>query len=420
MTVTSDERNTLRELAKKQCEIASLPVMKEREKLWYDINDGKTTHPVVLMEFHGIESEVFPELTCSDPLLRDIERQFTQNIYKHEFFKDDRVIPPFVKLTITDTFLPFGWEPEIIKAKNADNDDHLAFGYKHVIADLEDDFHMIKPSTFNVDTGLVQSNKIKGIIEDIVGDIMPVKLEFPSFFFTMPHPLCRMMGMENMFLALYDYPELFHKAMRQLTDDYHKYINALEAGYAILPNNDVSEVFWNSIGYTNDLPGSEDISGSVKVSDVWAYTNSQETIGMSASMYDEFFFSYMEEISERCGLLAYGCCEPVHGIWDLCLSRLSNLRKLSISPWCDEDAIAERIRGTKICYQRKPSSNFIGVADVFDEDAFLAHIGKSVKAARGCPLEVLFRDICSVRGEPNRLGRAVELTREAFQRWYQG
>jgi len=62
--------------------------------------------------------------------------------------------------------------------------------------------------------------------------------------------------------------------------------------------------------------------------------------------------------------------------------------------------------------------DFIGVDDVFNEQAFLAHIGKSVKAARGCPLEVLFRDICSVRGEPERLGRAVELTREAFERWY--
>jgi len=418
MTVTINQRNILRELAKKQSEIAALPVMAERERLWYDLNDGKTTHPLVLMEFHGNESEVFPELYCSDPVLREIERQMTHNIYKHEHFKDDRVIPPFIKLPIPDTFLPFGWEPETIKSKNTNGQESIAFAFKHVITDMEDDFDVIKPSLFCVDAGLVQANRQKVEIEEMIGDIIPVKLEFPSFQFSMPSPFCAMMGMENMFLALYEYPELFHKALRQLTDDYHAYIDALEAGEAILPNNDASVVYWDSLGYTNDLPGADDLSGPAKISDVWGYSNSQETIGMSASMYNEFFFTYMKEISDRCGLFAYGCCEPVDGIWDLCLSRLDNLRKLSISPWCNEEVISEKIRGTKICYQRKPFSNFIGVDDVFDEQAFLAHIGKSVKAARGCPLEVLFRDICSVRGEPERLGRAVELTREAFKRWY--
>jgi hypothetical protein len=60
------------------------------------------------------------------------------------------------------------------------------------------------------------------------------------------------------------------------------------------------------------------------------------------------------------------------------------------------------------------------VDSVFDEDAFRKHIARTVKAARGCPLEVTFRDVSSVCGEPWRLTRAVELTREVFADAYQG
>jgi len=128
----------------------------------------------------------------------------------------------------------------------------------------------------------------------------------------------------------------------------------------------------------------------------------------------------MEEIANRCGLLSYGCCEPVHSLWEKCLSRLKTLRKLSVSEWADEDYIGEAIRGTNIVFHRKPFPNFIGVDKVFDETAFLKHMEHTVKAARGCPLEVTFRDVYSVQGEPQRLPKAVDIVREAFSRWWQG
>ena len=71
--------------------------------------------------------------------------------------------------------------------------------------------------------------------------------------------------------------------------------------------------------------------------------------------------------------------EPVDPIWDKCLSRLTNLRKVSISPWCNEEFMGERLRGSKVIYHRKPSPNFLGVDPVLDEDAFRAHIGKALR-----------------------------------------
>ena len=416
LKLSETERGRLRELAKRQAEIAALPVMRRREALWYDLNDGKTTQPLVTMEFHGLEHEVYPVITCADPFFNAVERQLTYNIFKHEHYKDDRVIPAFVKIHIPNGIIPFGARVEIERARDSNGAAGMGYMFKHIIKDLNDDFDKIKKSEFTVDAGLKNANALKETVEDILGDILPVKLEFPSFGFSPAHVFVTMMGMETMFCSILDYPDLFHRAVRRLTDDYHAYIDALEAGGAIIPNNDAGSVGQDTYGYTRDLPDLGELDRPVKLSDVWGYANFQETVGMSVPMFDEFFFSYMKEITDRCGLLSYGCCEPVDVLWEPCLSRLKNLRKLSVSPWNDEEALGEMIRGTKIVYHRKPSPNYISVDAVFDEEAFAKHMEKTVKAARGCPLEVTFRDITSVRGEPWRLTRAVELTREAFAR----
>jgi len=414
MAITPQERRILRDLAERQAEIAALPVMDKRRALWYGLNDGKTEHPLVTMEFHGVESDVYPPPRCETSLARGIEHQIARQIFKFEHYRDDRVIPPVLLVGIPNRFKPFGYSPK------ANHMPGMGYMYEHAVRDLEDDFAVFRPSHYTADAGLIAANERKAQAEDIVGDILPVRLEFPAPSFCPGHILVQMMSLETLCLSIYDYPELFHKVMRRLTDDYHAFLDEIEAAGAVIPNNDESHVGQDTWCYTHDLPGAGELVRPAKISDVWGYSNSQETVSMSPAMFDEFFFAYIKEIAQRFGLVSYGCCEPVHTLWEPCLSRLNNLRKLSVSPWCDEEYIGEALRGRGIVYHRKPFPNFIAVDAVFDEAAFLKHMERTVKAARGCPLEVTFRDICSVRGEPRRLTRAVELTREAFARWWRG
>ena len=414
MTISPTNRHTLRELAKQQAEIAALPIMKEREALWYALNDGCTKHPLVVMEFHGLKEEIYPALTCEDPFLMGIERQLAHNIYNHKHFNDDRVIPNFIKLRVPNSIIPFNYHHPELKLADTPS---IGYMFDHAVEDLEADCGVFKPSVYTVDTGLQKANALKQDLENILGDIIEVRLDFPCFSFNPANILISMMSMETMFYSMLDYPELFHKIMRQLTDDYHAYLNSMEAAGAILPNNGASSVDQDSYGYANDLPSANDLEGRpARVSDVWGYSNFQEAVGLSADMFNEFYFGYLLEVSSRFGLYAYGCCEPVDKIWEPCLSRMTNLRKLSISPWCNEEAIAEKIRGTKICFHRKPSPNFVSADTVFNEAEYLKHLEKTVKAAKGCPLEITFRDITTVHGQPWRLGKAVELAREAIAR----
>ena len=136
--------------------------------------------------------------------------------------------------------------------------------------------------------------------------------------------------------------------------------------------------------------------------------------GVSAAMYRDMVFPYYRELMRRFGLVSYGCCEATHPIWDECLSTIPNLRKVSISPWCDEEMMGERLRGTGVTYLRKPHATLLGLDAPLDEAAVLACARKTVAAARGCKLEVIQRDVYHVAGGADAVRRYVALFRQAF------
>ena len=113
--------------------------------------------------------------------------------------------------------------------------------------------------------------------------------------------------------------------------------------------------------------------------------------------------------------MSYGCCEPVDPIWDNCISKFENLRKVSISPWCNEEVMGEKLQGSKVIYHRKPSPNFLGVNAVLDEEAFRAHIRKSLHAAKGCKMEITQRDVYTIHNDLAKARRYVEIIRQEIE-----
>ena len=128
-------------------------------------------------------------------------------------------------------------------------------------------------------------------------------------------------------------------------------------------------------------------------------------------MFGEFVYPYYEKTARLFGKVYWGCCEPVDKIWDDYISRLPNLAKVSISAWCDEEVMGEKLKDSPVIYSRKPSPNFVGVPEVFDEEAFAAHIRKTARAARDCNVEIIMRDIYTLKGDRKRAKRAVDIAR---------
>jgi hypothetical protein len=148
---------------------------------------------------------------------------------------------------------------------------------------------------------------------------------------------------------------------------------------------------------------------------MWGCANSQETVGVSPEMFHEFCFPYYRDVCEPMGLVYYGCCEPVHPFWED-LRQLPNLKKLSISRWCDERFMGEALQGTEIVYSRKPDPKFFGVDVELDEDAWAASIRETLEATRGVPVEFIVRDVYTVHGNLDKPRRAVQLARQVIDR----
>jgi hypothetical protein len=415
-SITSGDRNILRELAKKQLEYSKLPIMEQRTKEWYKHNDLKGERPMIHVEIGTFEQDIVPKLKCETETGKSIETGFYRNFINFEMIDDDRVVPPYYPISWNTWFQLFGITVEREHVKSAQGEG-LGHRFKYVIRDLEEDFPKLGPSKYGVDREGTLA--WKEFLENIFGDILPVKLTMGSLYSVPTQDAVHMMGMENMLFAMYDYPEIFHEFMKRISDDYISYFKWLETEGLLLPTTQHEGCAQGTFSFTNDLPPIIVPGKALTTKEVWGFMDSQETVGISPEMFEEFIFPYYKKVSDLYGLFSYGCCEPVHPIWDNCLSKCENLRKVSISPWCNEEFIGERLRGSKVIYHRKPNPNFIGVGKNLDEKAWSSHILQTIKAARGCKLEFSQRDVYTLGGDINKPRRAVQIIRELIETHWQ-
>jgi hypothetical protein len=262
----------------------------------------------------------------------------------------------------------------------------------------------------------------KAAVEDLIGDILPIRIQNDPGLNWAISPSKKaeyLMGLEAMMLAPFDCPDEFARLYRILVDDILETHEWMSREGILELNNGNDYAGSGSYGFSRLLPTEEcRRSGVVTAKDLWGNLNSQETVGVSPDMYGEFYWPYYRELAAHFGQIYYGCCEPTNPIWDAYLSTIPNLRKVSVSPWADEDFMAERLRGSRIIYCRKPSPNYLALDTPFDEVAYREHIKASVLAARGCRLEISCRDIYALYGNREKLGRGVEIIREVADEYY--
>ena len=416
--ISKQDREILRDLARRQAGLAASDVNRERIALWYDHNDGHGSRPMIHLELGTFAHEVIsPLLRCSTHAARQIEMNLYNNFANQEFFDDDRVTPDYYPVCYDSDFRLFNLDVKVEHTSDADGNTSLGHHFVSQITDLEEDYPKLQATRYEASAGTL-ADKI-AFLTDLFGDILPVRPEMGCLYCVPTQYLLHIMSMETMMYSLYDYPDLFRKMMNRIAEDTNAYYRMLEKKGLIWPTVGHNPLGQGSWCYTRELPGEEEAKKRpLTTRDVWGFLDSQETVGISPEMYEEFIFPCYREIAPNYRRLSYGCCEPVHPIWKNCLSKLPNLRKLSISPWCDEAYMGEQLRGTNIIYHRKPSPNFLGVGATLDEDAFRDHIRATVRAAKGCKLEITQRDVYTINHDISKARRFVQIIREETEDAY--
>jgi hypothetical protein len=148
---------------------------------------------------------------------------------------------------------------------------------------------------------------------------------------------------------------------------------------------------------------------------MWGFAESQETTTWSPEMFAEFIFPYQLPILEQFGLNCYGCCEPLSNKIHL-LRKIPNLRKISMSPWNDFDRAVREIGGDYV-FSFKPSPA------VFAEESWRPHRARADlvrvldKTRRVCHVEIIMKDISTVRYRPQALWEWARIAVEVAQEY---
>ena len=408
-TVTSSDASILRALAERVVRAAESPANRERRDRWYRHDGGERTRPLVLAEVGGVMGEAMPDsvFQCSEEWARGIERGLRVRLYEHEILQDDHVVEPWVQTSWKVAVSPFVDESEV-HVHRPDNHGRLgARTWDPPIRNVRKDYGKLRHREFAVDREGTLAEK--EALEKLFGGILPVRIR-GGFWWTMGMTwnAIDLIGLEGLMLFMYDDPEGLHRLMQYLCDEHLRYAEWLEAEGLLSLNNENDYMGSGSMGDTRGLPASGG-GGKVRLRDLWVLLESQETVGVGPEQFAEFIFPYQLGIAERFGACYYGCCEPVHNRWHV-VERLPNLKRVSVSPWADEEMLA-RALGNRYVYSRKPAPAQISTA-IFDEDAIRRDLRRTLDVARECRVELIMKDVHTLADEPERLARWVRIARE--------
>lgn len=91
---------------------------------------------------------------------------------------------------------------------------------------------------------------------------------------------------------------------------------------------------------------------------------------------------------------------------------MPNIRKISCSPWSDREHFAA-ILPKKYIMSNKPQPAYLAES-TFDEEVVRKDLRRTIAAAKehGLGLELLLKDITTVKGDPRRLWRWAEIAKE--------
>ena len=215
-------------------------------------------------------------------------------------------------------------------------------------------------------------------------------------------------------MDLVERPEMVEAAISRLVDAYLCELDQWEALDLLTRNDDNTRIGSGGYGHSSRLPGANYDPDHVQPQNMWGNATAQIFGSVSSRMHWEFALKHEMRWLERWGLTYYGCCEPLDIKMGL-MRRIPNLRKISMSPWVDVGR-AVKLVGSDYVFSRKPTPA------VFAEDAWQPELARQqlrdfLEQARGCRIEIIMKDISTVRYQPQRLWEWAQIAMELAEEY---
>jgi hypothetical protein len=405
--MTTHDRTLVRRLAAEIAEIAALPIQEQKRAMWRRLNDKHPDRPMVMIDqVCWNEMNVDDELTlrCEDAACRHYEAHLRQILYQWRHFRVDMVVDPFIRVSKAVSHSGLG--VATIDAEVAITDPTNSVVGHRFTNQFETDADLDKirnPVVSHDAQETARRLEAAHALFDGVLEVVEVGCD-PSYL-TVWDPISFWMGVEGALFALIDRPEFMAEMVRRVVNGYLSMLDQMEAlGVLCGPQPTVH----CTGAYTDDLPAPGFDPARPRTRDLWMFSMAQMFSTVSPAMLQEFEIDPCMPLFQRFGLVYYGCCEPLDLKLDA-VRKIPNLRKISMSPWVDEERGAAGI-GRDYVYSRKPNPALLAWP-TFSEQAIREHLQTSVDACarHGCPLELILKDISTVKYEPRRLWRWAEI-----------
>jgi hypothetical protein len=317
-------------------------------------------------------------------------------------------------LVVHSTGVGLGEDVEIVMTDKASS---IVSRHFNVQIRDEDDLEKIKVPVVTHDAAASERHYQQ--LREILSGIIDVKKRGVNGFAFWVGPwdhLIRAWGIQEALVDMYDRPELIHKGIDKLMSAYLSTLDQFEEQNLLTLNNGYNRVGSGGLGFTDELPQPDYDPARVRAKDLWGQSAAQIFSTVSPRMHWEFSLQYELRWLSRFGLTYYGCCDPLHHKMAI-LEKIPNLRKVSMSPFIKVDEAVANV-GNRYVFSYKPNPA------VFAEDTWnldkARHELETVldKAkAHGCVVEVIMKDISTLRYEPQRLWEWARMAGEVTERF---
>lgn len=396
------DTDVLRQLGSQIAEIAALPVHAEKAKLWTGLNDLKSTRPMVwINEIPWHEMNVDHELTnrCEHPWARDLETSLRRTIYQWHHLPGDMVVNPWIDCPAIFHSTDFGILEDVEVARTDEANDIYSRHFKIQIREPED---LAKIKLPEITPDPVATEYGYQAMQTLWADIIPVrKVGQTHIWYTPWDYLIRWWGVEEAMIDLIDRPEMVHEAYERMVQAWMVELDQLDAKNLLSLDCNNTRIGSGGYGYTSELPGQDFDENWVHPHNMWGCANAQILTSVSPEMQWEFAIEHDLKWLSRWVLTYYGCCEALDNKIDY-LRRIPNLRKISVSPWCNSQKIIDRI-GQDYVMSRKPNPAIFAGSSWSPEQA-RAELRDFMDKTQGqCHVELIMKDISTVGYQPQRL-----------------
>lgn len=409
------DREILRGLACQVAEIAALPVHREKERLWTRLNDLDSGRPMVwINEICWNEMNYEDELTlrCNHPWARDQETELRRLLYQWHHLPGDMVVNDYLSCPLAIHSTDFGIIEDVEVAKTDDGNDVVS---RHFNVQIRDEGDLDKIRMPVVTHNERATDYRYAAMRDVYDGIMPVrKVGQTHIWFTPWDFLIRWYGIEEAMIDMIERPDFVHAAVERLVDAWMIELDQFVDLNLLSLDCDNTRVGSGGYGYTSSLPGSGFDEAHVLPQNMWGCSNAQIFSMVSPEMHWDFALEHDLRWLERWGITYYGCCEPLDGKIEL-MRRIPNLRKISVSPWCNSHRAVDQI-GSDYVISRKPSPAVLATDSWHPEQARQQIREFLDIAADKCHIELIMKDISTVRYEPQRLWEWARIAMEEVER----